>query len=205
MPFSSHQALCQFTLQMTSGGPHYLCAWLLHRVGGGFCTGLSPVCGLVWNEEMWSLCPCYPFNENVRFRTPPSLYLLILFVSLLSDIDDRAESCRRGNDWSLPRFCLSHHLDVSVSTVLFRDESREGRRNWWAWYVDRALLSQKQCSFRQGFLLTLHPSETKAAIHVFTVTPFTPSWFALPVASALIYSFGNTPCRLGSYIILNII
>lgn len=70
MPFSSHQALCQFTLQMTSGGPHCLCAWLLHRVVGGFCTGSSPVSGLVWNEEMWSLWPCYPFNENVRFLEP---------------------------------------------------------------------------------------------------------------------------------------
>lgn len=53
-------------------------------------------------------------------------------------------------------------------TALCEDESRESRRDWWALWVDRALLSSQHRSFRQGFLHTLQPSETKAAMIIHT-------------------------------------
>lgn len=108
--------------------------------------------------------------EGSSFKFEPRFYLGPTPSrphSSLCDINSHTESCQRG---SYRLFCLAF---VCINTQLFgtltalcKDESRESRRDWWALWVDRAPLSSPHPSFRQGFLITVQPPETKAAMFV---------------------------------------
>lgn len=121
------------------------------------------------------------------------------------DINGHAESCQRGSYWLsfLAFVCINTQLFGSL-TALCKDESRESRRDWWALWVDRALLSSLHRSFRQGFLLTLQPSETKAAMFlqtgclglVFLTSLLLQCWPILLVAFAIGQILVHANCNL---------
>lgn len=63
-------------------------------------------------------------------------------------MNGHAESCQRGSYWlSWLPFVWVNTQWSGCFTAVCRDESWESRRKWWAFCVDRALLSSVQYSF----------------------------------------------------------
>lgn len=142
-----------------------------------------------WRSLAWRRCN--PVNEMILWFSQPCSSSC---VSPLN-INGHAERCQRGNYWlsCLPFVCINTQLFESL-TALCKDESRESRRDWWALWTDRAPLSSRHRSFRQGFLPDPQPSETKAAMLSQTACFSDPSVASTLTRSACCSGFRSETC-----------
>lgn len=85
--------------------------------------------------------------------------LSVILTATRRAVKEEVIDCSAWPLFALTRSCLGLWLPC-VRT------SHESRRDWWALWVDRAPLSSPHPSFRQGFLITVQPPETKAAMFV---------------------------------------
>lgn len=135
----------------------------LEKQMGSAVVGVNLCClnRTVVGYQDWGLTP---YSAWLRPHPPAphcpadTMSLLWILMTTQRTVKEESIDCPRQLLFVLTPSCS----DVGLPCARMSHERIA--RDWWALWADRALLSQSHQSFRQGFLLTLQPSQTKAAM-----------------------------------------